>query len=320
MTTKPRIIVPNRFYQIYSQCLPELQIFKEISMKLFFIDQLSITLQKYCFDCLAWSLMDDHYHLVIRSTDNNLPLLMQRFNSILAKFYNKINNRNGGVFSKRYSSIVVQEGTSLNDIIRHIHLNPVRKGICTLEKLDNFKWTGHQSIVNNTPDSIINTRELLIQFGNTDSLINYKIFIKTGNKNPDLIRSLRMSNSGTLNFHESNCFIIGDKDFTVKILGEDQLRKVRVARYVRENVTLDGILEKVTTCIDFGPEKNIFMQGKLNEISTARQLFAIIGHCYFEFKCIDIAKHLNITGSAVSNMISRSTRIVELDLLKKMIC
>ena len=92
-----------------------------------------------------------------------------------------------------------------------------------------------------------------------------------------------------------------------------------MARYVRENITLDDMLEKVKICVDFGTG-DIFRQGKLNEISTARQLFAIFGHCNYEFKCSDIAKHLKITASAVSSMVSRSKRIEGLDFLKRMIC
>jgi len=319
MTSKPRIIVPNRYYHLYSKCNTELKIFHNTQMKLFFLEQLSITLQKFSFDCLSWSLLDNHYHLIIKTTDNSLPLFMQRFNSILARQYNKICHRDGVVFSKRYSSIVVQEGNSLKDLIRHIHLNPVRKGICTLEELDSYQWTGHRFIVNNTPDSIVNIGELLAQFGSTESLQVYKNFIKTGTENPEVIKLVRKSNRGTLNFHDSNCFIIGDKAFTRTVLAEDQSRKARVARYIRENVTLDDMLEKIKICVDFEHE-DIFRQGKLDEISTARQLFAIIGHCHFEFKCIDLAKHLNITGSAVSSMVSRAKRIVGIELLKQMIC
>lgn len=288
-------------------------------MKRFFLEQLSINLQIFSFDCLAWSLMDDHYHLIIKSQDHLLPLFMQRFNSILAKESNKRNGRFGVVFAKRYSSIVVQDGSDLNDIVRYIHLNPVRKGICTIEELDNYLWTGHHSIVNNTPDTIVNVGELLAQFGDCDTLTKYKNFIKSATYTHDCIKLVRKSNKGSLNFHESNCFIIGDKDFTANVLAEDQCRKARIARYVRENVTLDKMLEKVRSCVDIDHE-DIFRQGNLNEISTARQLFAIIGHCHFEFKCIDIARYLNITGSAVSTMISRSKRIVEIDFLKRMIC
>jgi hypothetical protein len=243
---------------------------------------------------------------------------MQRFNSVLARQFNKFNCRTGTVLSKRYSSIVVQEGSALKDIIRHIHLNPVRRGICTLEELDKYQWAGHCSIVNNTPDSIINAGELFSQFGNDDHLACYKNFIKTGTENHEIIKIVRMSNRGTLNFHESNCFVIGDSHFTGIVLGEDLCRKARVARYIRENVTLDDMLKKVRDCIDIDNE-DIFRHGKLNEISTARQLFAIIGHCSFEFKCVDIASHLNVTASAVSSMISTGKRIVELEFLKRMI-
>ncbi len=80
-----------------------------------------------------------------------------------------------------------------------------------------------------------------------------------------------------------------------------------------------GMLQKVKMSVDFGSE-DIFRQGRLNELSTARQLFATIGHCYYQFSCTDIAKYLKITTSAVSMMISRSNRITELNYLKEMIC
>jgi REP element-mobilizing transposase RayT len=318
MTSKPRIIVSHRYYQISTQSIPELSMFREIQMKEFFLKQLSITLQNHSFDCLAWSLLDDHYHLIIKTADYSLPLFMQRFNSILAKQFNKINHRKGTVFSKRYSSIVIQDGKSLNDSIRHIHLNPVRRGVCSLEELDSYQWTGHKSILTDTPDTIINAKELLKQFGNSDSLECYKNFIRTGAENDEVIRLIRMSNRATLNFRNSNCFVIGDKKFTDIIIQEDVLRKARIARYIRENMTIDKMLQKVRAGIYF-EQDDIFRRGKLNEISTARQLFAVIAHCNYEYKCIDLANYLGITDSAISSMVSRRKRIIGLEFLKEMI-
>ena len=85
-----------------------------------------------------------------------------------------------------------------------------------------------------------------------------------------------------------------------------------------ENLTLEGMLQKVKATVDIGPV-DIFRQGRLNELSTVRQLFATIGHCEYQFSCTDIAKYLKITASAVSMMISRNNRITELHFLKKMI-
>ena len=319
MTSKPRIIVPFHFYQLSSIGIPELNIFNSNQMKSFFLNQLFITLKKFSFHCLAWALMDDHYHLVIKSSDDSISIFMQRLNSVLAKHFNKINRRKGAVFSKRFSSIVIQEGNSIKDIIRHIHLNPVRRGICTLEELDNYEWAGHHSLVNNISGSIINSPELLNMFGGSGSIDCYRKFVKSGTGNPQVINLMRMSNEGTLNFHNSNCFVIGDSTFTELVFEEDRCRKAQMARYVREHIALDKMLYKVKRCVDFDIQ-SIFRHGRLNEISTVRELFATIGHCNYEFKCTEIATHLRVTTSAVSRMVSRSKRIAEFNFLKEMIC
>ncbi len=94
---------------------------------------------------------------------------MQRLNSTFAKEYNKNNSRSGVVFAKRFSSIVIQDGKNLNDIIRHIHLNPVRCGDCTIDELDRYQWSGHRALVNNINDNILNNNEVLKQLGDLDS-------------------------------------------------------------------------------------------------------------------------------------------------------
>jgi REP element-mobilizing transposase RayT len=292
-------------------------------MKAFFLKELSISLKKYSFSCFAWSIMNDHYHLVIKSNKDSISLFMQRLNSIFAKEYNRKNHRDGVVFSKRFSSIVIQEGKNLNDIIRHTHLNPVRRGECTIDNLDNYKWCGHSELINiyNTSDKIVNTKEVLKLFGDSTDGSEYKNFTNSNSdiNDSEAIDLVRASNRGSLDFHDSNCFIIGDKDFTHDVLDLDLCRRRRIARYVRENLTLDGMLRKVKNGVDFGIE-DFFRQGRLNEISTARQLFATVGHCNYEFSCTDIAKYLNITTAGVSTMISRSKRIIGLPLLKEMIC
>ncbi len=118
-------------------------------------------------------------------------------------------------------------------------------------------------------------------------------------------------------FHKSNSFVIGDDAFTQNVIAVwDGSRRARIARHVMENLTLDAMFQKVTMCVDFG-SRNIFRQGRLNELSTARQLFATIGHCDYQFSCTEIAKYLKITTSAVSMMISRSNRIAEVPIFSK---
>jgi predicted DNA-binding protein YlxM (UPF0122 family) len=266
--------------------------------------------------------MDNHYHLVVKTGSNpdpTLSLFMQTLNSVFAKNYNKMNNTFGTVFAKRFSSIIVQQGDNLKEIIRHVHLNPVRSGDCTLENLDSYKWCGHAEIVNDKTDSIIDRTDALNFFSGSDQLTEYNAYIGTPCKEtPESVKHMKASNKGSFSFHKSNCFVIGDEEFAKEVFKQDLIRKARIALYVRNNLTLEKVADKISVGIQFTAE-SIRMHGRLNEQSTFRQLFALYAHCYYDFRCTQIAQFLNVTPSAVSMMISRCNRITDLNIIKEFI-
>ncbi len=320
MATKPRVVAPNKYYQISSVGNTGYHILGCDSLKLFFLIQLANYLKKYELTCISWSLLDNHYHLVVKTgSDPTISLFMQTLNSVFAKNYNKMNNSFGSVFAKRFSSIIVQEGDNLKEIIRNVHLNPVRSGDCTLENLDNYKWCGHSEIITDKTDNIINKTDLFNFFSGSDQISEYKKYIATPCKEiPDSVRLMQKSNKGSLSFHNSNFFVIGDVDFIKEVFEQDQIRKARVAKHLRENLTLENVVNKINIGIQFTAE-SIRMRGRLNEQSTFRQLFALYAHCYYEFRGTQIAQYLNVTPSAISMMISRCSRITDLNIIKEFI-
>ena len=58
MCTQPRTVVPYAYYEVTSGCIEELSIFKDEQMKIYFLEQLAISLKAFSFRCLSWSLMD----------------------------------------------------------------------------------------------------------------------------------------------------------------------------------------------------------------------------------------------------------------------
>ena len=319
MCTKPRIIVPAVFYEITSKGVHNTKIFPDNEMKTFFLKELSLTLKKFSFQCFAWSIMDDHYHLIVKSSNFSISSFMQRLNSNYARYFNKKTGRKGVVFYRRFSSVITQEKNGLEELIRYVFLNPVRCGDCTINELDHYQWSGHRALVNNVSDDILNVKEILNKFGGSDSLATYCNFVKSGSEDCKIIQKVRTAHDGGQYFSDPQCWIIGDETFTQNIIDKDQCRRIRIARYVKENVTINAVLKKIKNCIDL-KHTDILFHGRLNEISTARQMFAIVGHCYFEFSCSSLARFLKVTSSAVSRMISRGKRITGLDYLSEMIC
>ena len=317
MCTKPRIIVPNIFYEITSRGVQGIKIFPNDDFKSFFLKELVLTLRKFSFQCYAWSIMDDHYHLVVKSSTFSISRFMQRLNCNYARYFNKKTSSKGVVFYRRFASVVVQEKNSLEETIRYVHLNPIRSGDCILEELHHYKWSGHCSIVNNNMDNILNIKDILDHFD--ESPAAYLHFINSREDESKTILKVRAVHEGGQHFSDPQCWIIGDDTFTQSIISQDKCRRLRLARYVRENITVSNVLERIKSCIDI-KDAPIFLHGRLNELSTARQMFAIIGHCHFEFTCASLAHFLRVSGSAVSSMISRGYRIMGVDYLSEMIC
>ncbi|MBU4306164.1 MAG: hypothetical protein KJ893_11205 [Candidatus Omnitrophica bacterium] len=112
-----------------------------------------------------------------------LSEFMRRVLTGYAIYYNRVNNRTGHLFQNRYKSILCEKDEYLLPLIRYIHLNPVKAGSICLEKLEDYRWTGHREIVEKGKDGeIISKEEVLLYFGKkeTEAKKRYTEFIKEG--------------------------------------------------------------------------------------------------------------------------------------------
>ena len=91
----------------------------------------------------AWCLMPNHVHVLLRTGTTPLSLLMRRWVGPYASDFNRRHGRVGHLFQNRFKSIVVEEEVYLLELVRYIHLNPVRAGLCAADDLDGYPWPGH---------------------------------------------------------------------------------------------------------------------------------------------------------------------------------
>lgn len=77
----------------------------------------------------AWALMNNHAHILLRSGPEGLPVFMRRFLTGYAVSFNRRRQRCGHLFQNRYKSIICQENAYFTELVRYIHLNPLRAGI-----------------------------------------------------------------------------------------------------------------------------------------------------------------------------------------------
>lgn len=88
---------------------------------------------------LAYCLMGNHYHLLLRAPDGNLPLAMQRLGSLFVRHTNSRVGRDGPMFRSRYHAIPVTTDEYLTWVSRYIHRNPLE--ILGQRPLLDYRWS-----------------------------------------------------------------------------------------------------------------------------------------------------------------------------------
>jgi REP element-mobilizing transposase RayT len=121
-----------------------------------FLDRLAVILEETQTQCYAWALIPNHFHLLLRTGPTPLGKVMRRLMTGYAVTFNKRHKRAGHLFQNRYKSVVCEEDSYLLELIRYIHLNPLRaKLIQDLNELDKYPWSGHSAILGKRKDPSI---------------------------------------------------------------------------------------------------------------------------------------------------------------------
>jgi hypothetical protein len=97
--------------------------------------------------------------------------------------FNRRHHRVGHLFQNRYKSIVVEAERYLLELVRYLHLNPVRAGVVPdLEALKSFPWSGHSALLGTVPRPWQETQTILAQFGASPRRARaaYRAFVAAG--------------------------------------------------------------------------------------------------------------------------------------------
>lgn len=124
--------------------------------------------------------MQDHVHLAIQVDQVPLAKIVQNLSFRYTRFFNRQAERMGHLFQGRYKAILVDADAYLLELIRYIHLNPVRAGL--VQDSAAYPWSGHGAYLGKTQVSWLTTDWVLSQFANTLPLAQrrYSKFVNQG--------------------------------------------------------------------------------------------------------------------------------------------
>jgi REP element-mobilizing transposase RayT len=112
------------------------------------LDRLAALLPETQTACYAWAIMPNHAHFLFRTGVVPLATVMRRLLTGYAVTFNRRHNRHGQLFQNRYKSIVCQEDVYFKELVRYIHLNPIRaKIVSDLTQLNKYQYCGHSAVM-----------------------------------------------------------------------------------------------------------------------------------------------------------------------------
>lgn len=181
MSRQLRVEYPGAFYHITARGNAKQEIFLDDKDFKKFLQLLGKEIDQQRWNCYAYCLMNNHYHLLIETPEPNLVKGMTRLNGTYTQYFNNRHNRVGHLFQGRYKSIVVEKESYLLELCRYIVLNPVR-AMLVGDPAD-WKWSSYRVTIKSefNPDWIENNF-ILEQFStnNDDAITMYKRFVKDG--------------------------------------------------------------------------------------------------------------------------------------------
>ena len=317
MSRPLRISYCGAWYHVMNRGLARQHIFFNDQHRRMFIELLLEVSNRYQAEIHAYCLMNNHYHLLLRTPLANISRIMRHVDGVYTQRLNCMINRDGPLFRGRYKAILVEADTYLLRLSRYIHLNPVKSKLVGLP--ETYTWSSYKDYVTENGPCWLHTKETLNYFGD-DKIKKYKTFVEEG-----IDKEIE-------NYYKRNKSIpILGTDTFIKSVTENYLKEEHKIREVPEHKLLllaqsesaAQIIQKIAKyyCID-EKEIKIKQNGKNELRMVGMYLLQMIG----QYSFVEIASYFtNISASGVSKICKRvSTKIntnlkfkCEIDELKK---
>jgi REP element-mobilizing transposase RayT len=167
MPRQARLDAPGVLQHVMARGIERGRIFSDEKDYRFFVKRLGDLIGATDIHCYAWVLIPNHFHLLLRTGPTSLSTLMRRLMTSYAVYYNRRHQRLGHLFQNRYKSLICEEDPYFLELVRYIHLNPLRSGLVkNLEGLERYPWCGYGVLMGRHKNSWQQIDEVLGQFEN----------------------------------------------------------------------------------------------------------------------------------------------------------
>jgi REP element-mobilizing transposase RayT len=175
MARRPRLFAPGLLYHVIARGNQRRETFMDEEDYRAYLHRLSVYRARHAVTLLAYCLMPNHVHLLVRTGDVPLAKFMQGLQQSYTQWFNRVHGKVGHVFQGRYRAIVCDSDMYLLTLIRYIHLNPVRAGL--VHDPGRYPYSGHRAYLTGHGTSLVDPSPLLGLIGGPAA---YRKFVLDG--------------------------------------------------------------------------------------------------------------------------------------------
>jgi REP element-mobilizing transposase RayT len=278
-----------------------------------YVETLSKNLIESAASCLAWALMPNHVHLVVRTGSRPLSAVMQRLGTGYARYFNERHGRVGHLFQGRYKSLLVEEDPHLLVLLRYVHRNPLEAGLVdSLRVLAEFPWAGHSVLMGRRRSTFQAVDTVLQLFSPDRARARRKLLHWMGQiEAPDCASDPVSTIEGILTLGEPihrDARLVGNQAFTEQMLGQLEGSE-RAKRRAARTWSLDRVALYV--CGKLGANLGHIRAGRRTENETrARAAIAHLAHHALGVPYTRLAPLLGVSHSALSQSAEMGAEVV----------
>lgn len=251
-------------------------IFNESIDKGYFIKLLKGNMEGMSYRIYGYVLMDNHYHLILQVFNKKLQEIMHQINNKYSKYFNYKFKRVGHVFQGRYKAVLVQDERYLISLLRYVHQNPVKAGMCN--RVEEYRWSSDAFYRTNN-DQFINIDTALDMLSNDrgEAISKYKEYMR-------LVEEMDYD----------NVKVIGDEAYQLLCSSK---KKMEQKKRLDEILIEQGKNQKIYEQIKGGSRRRDLTLYKINYIREALRL---------KYTLEEIGANIGISESAVRNILNRN--------------
>jgi putative transposase len=324
MPRKARIDAPGALHHIITRGIEGRPIFQNAADREDFVERLSHIIKDTETKCFAWALIPNHFHLLLKTGTAPVAKVMLRLLTGYAVTYNLRHRRKGHLFQNRYKSILCQEDPYLLELVRYIHLNPIRANLVPdLKSLDRYAYCGHGTLMGKLKNDWQDVEGVLHLFGKRVSQArrSYKNFLTKGldqGRRDDLtggglVRSVGgWKNATALRkakiWQKSDERILGDGDFVEETLSASRESLEHKYLLQARGYDLDKVADRV--CELLGVKRSdVWAPGKERYRVQARSLLCFWASRELRISQSELSRKFNLSPATISLCVKRGEEI-----------